>query len=161
MKTYMAPKFFVKREPECYIQCQACVNQCGGFDTHYYDAEDTEVRSREENCVGCHHCVPFCLTQAPTTSRNPLDYRENYNWRPDVIEGIIRQAKTGGVLLTGKCAWGICTTDLCLTKRVNPDIGARRLANLLRGWSIELKDILAPTEISQWSLRCLALRAMP
>ena len=43
---------------------------------------------------------------------------------------------------TGKCAWGICTTDLSLTKRVNPDIGARRLANLLRGWSLELKDIL-------------------
>jgi glutamate synthase domain-containing protein 2 len=43
---------------------------------------------------------------------------------------------------TGKCAWGICTTDLFLTKRVNPDIGARRLANLLRGWSLELKDIL-------------------
>jgi glutamate synthase domain-containing protein 2 len=43
---------------------------------------------------------------------------------------------------TGKCAWGICTTDLALTKRINPDIGARRLANMLRGWSIELKDIL-------------------
>jgi len=43
---------------------------------------------------------------------------------------------------TGKCAWGICTTDLRLTKRVNPDIGARRLSNLLRGWSLELKDIL-------------------
>ncbi|MCK4963757.1 MAG: alpha-hydroxy-acid oxidizing protein, partial [Dehalococcoidia bacterium] len=43
---------------------------------------------------------------------------------------------------TGKCAWGICTTDLALTKRINPDIGARRLSNLLRGWSLELKDIL-------------------
>jgi glutamate synthase domain-containing protein 2 len=43
---------------------------------------------------------------------------------------------------TGKCAWGICTTDLFLTKRVNPDIGARRLANLLRGWSLEFKDML-------------------
>jgi glutamate synthase domain-containing protein 2 len=43
---------------------------------------------------------------------------------------------------TGKCAWGICTTDLRLTKRVNPEIGSRRAANLLRGWSIELKDIL-------------------
>src|SRR4030043_2276668 len=28
---------------------------------------------------------------------------------------------------TGKCAWGICTSDLSLTKRVNPDIGTRRL----------------------------------
>jgi glutamate synthase domain-containing protein 2 len=43
---------------------------------------------------------------------------------------------------TGKCAWGICTTDLRLMKRVNPDIGTRRLSNLLRGWSLELKDIL-------------------
>jgi glutamate synthase domain-containing protein 2 len=43
---------------------------------------------------------------------------------------------------TGKCAWGICTTDLRLSKRINPDIGARRAANLLRSWSLELKDIL-------------------
>jgi glutamate synthase domain-containing protein 2 len=43
---------------------------------------------------------------------------------------------------TGKCAWGICTTDLRLSKRINPEIGARRAANLLRGWSLELKDIL-------------------
>ena len=43
---------------------------------------------------------------------------------------------------TGKCAWGICTSDPVLTKRINPDIGARRLVNLLKGWSVELKDIL-------------------
>ncbi|MBN1862769.1 MAG: IMP dehydrogenase, partial [Dehalococcoidales bacterium] len=43
---------------------------------------------------------------------------------------------------TGKCAWGICTTNLKLTRRINPDIGSRRLANLLRGWSLELKEIL-------------------
>ena len=43
---------------------------------------------------------------------------------------------------TGKCAWGICTSDPRLTKRINPDIGARRLSNLLRSWSLELKEIL-------------------
>ena len=58
VKTYIAPKFLVKRDPERCIQCQVCVNQCS-FDTHYYDAEDDEVRSREENCVGCHRCVLF------------------------------------------------------------------------------------------------------
>jgi len=77
-----------------------CVNQCT-FDAHYYDAEDDEVRSREENCVGCHRCVVFCPTQALTIRKNPLDYRENYNWRPEVIEDIIKQAESGGVLLTG------------------------------------------------------------
>jgi glutamate synthase domain-containing protein 2 len=43
---------------------------------------------------------------------------------------------------TGKCSWGITTTDTFLTKRINPEIGAQRLSNLLRGWSLELKDIL-------------------
>ena len=31
---------------------------------------------------------------------------------------------------------------MALTKRINPDIGTRRLANLLRGWSLEIKDML-------------------
>ncbi len=100
MKTYLPTKFIVERDPERCIQCQVCVNQCS-FDTHYYDAEDDEVRSREESCVGCHRCVLFCPTQALTIRRSPLDYRENYNWRPEVIEDIIKQAETGGVLLTG------------------------------------------------------------
>ncbi len=100
MKTYLPSKFIVERDPERCIQCQVCVNQCS-FDTHYYDAEDDEVRSREESCVGCHRCVLFCPTQALTIRRSPLDYRENYNWRPEVIEDIIKQAETGGMLLTG------------------------------------------------------------
>jgi len=90
----------VDRDPERCIECQVCVNQCS-FDVHYYDAEDDEVRSHEENCVGCHRCAVFCPTQALTIRRNPLDYRENYNWRPEAIEDVIKQAETGGVLLTG------------------------------------------------------------
>jgi len=77
-----------------------CVNQCT-FDVNSYDIEDDEMKSREENCVGCHRCVVFCPTEALTIRRNPLDYRENYNWRPEVIEDIIKQSETGGVLLTG------------------------------------------------------------
>jgi glutamate synthase domain-containing protein 2 len=100
VKTYLPPKFIVERDPEQCIQCQVCINQCT-FDTHYYDAEDDEVRSRQENCIGCHRCVTFCPTGALTVKNNPLDYRDNYNWRPEVIEDIIKQAETGGVLLTG------------------------------------------------------------
>lgn len=100
MKTYLPPKFLVEREQSRCIQCQVCVNQCS-FDAHYYDATDDEVKSREANCVGCHRCVVFCPTNAVNISRNTLDYRENYNWRPEVIEDIIKQAETGGVLLTG------------------------------------------------------------
>jgi len=100
MKTYLLPKFIVERDDSRCIRCEVCVNQCT-FDVHSYDIEDDEIRSREENCVGCHRCVVFCPTDALTIRRNPLDYRENYNWRPEVIEDIIKQSETGGVLLTG------------------------------------------------------------
>jgi glutamate synthase domain-containing protein 2 len=100
MKTYIAPKFLIKRDPDLCIQCKVCVNQCT-FEAQYYDAEDDEVKSRPENCVGCHRCELFCPTQALTIIRNPQEYRENYNWRPEVVEDILKQAETGGVLLTG------------------------------------------------------------
>ena len=43
---------------------------------------------------------------------------------------------------TGKCPWGIATTDLWLTKRINPEIGAKRLEGLLRGWSLEIMEMM-------------------
>ncbi|MHB1293633.1 MAG: glutamate synthase-related protein [Anaerolineae bacterium] len=43
---------------------------------------------------------------------------------------------------TGKCNWGIATQDPYLTKRLNPNIGARRLCNLLRAWSLEIKEMM-------------------
>jgi glutamate synthase domain-containing protein 2 len=100
MKTYLPPKFIVERDDSRCIRCEVCVNQCT-FDVHSYDTEDDEIKSCEEDCIGCHRCVIFCPTDALTIRRNPLDYRENYNWRPEVIEDIIKQSETGGVLLTG------------------------------------------------------------
>jgi len=43
---------------------------------------------------------------------------------------------------TGKCNWGICTQDPRLSGRVNPHIASRRLSNLLRAWSMEIKEML-------------------
>ena len=43
---------------------------------------------------------------------------------------------------TGKCNWGISTQDPFLTKRLNPNIGAKRLINLLRAWELEMKEML-------------------
>ncbi|MFN3699161.1 MAG: glutamate synthase-related protein, partial [Dictyoglomus sp.] len=43
---------------------------------------------------------------------------------------------------TGRCNWGIATQDPKLVKRLNPDIGARRVSNLLRAWAHEIKEML-------------------
>jgi glutamate synthase domain-containing protein 2 len=43
---------------------------------------------------------------------------------------------------SGKCNWGIATQDPYLTRRLNPEVATRRLANLLRGWGLEIKEML-------------------
>ena len=43
---------------------------------------------------------------------------------------------------TGKCNWGIATQVPELTKRLNPDIGAERLVNLVNAWSHEIMEMM-------------------
>ena len=42
----------------------------------------------------------------------------------------------------GKCAWGITTNQPDLVPRLQVDVAAERAANLLRGWSHEIKEML-------------------
>lgn len=43
---------------------------------------------------------------------------------------------------TGKCNWGIATQRADLVKRLNPDIAAERLINLVTAWNHEIKEIM-------------------
>ena len=43
---------------------------------------------------------------------------------------------------TGKCNWGIATQNPELVKRLNPEIGSRRLVNLMTAWRHEIKELL-------------------
>ncbi len=43
---------------------------------------------------------------------------------------------------TGKCNWGIATQRPELVKRLNPDIGYKRLVNLVTAWDHEIKEMM-------------------
>ena len=43
---------------------------------------------------------------------------------------------------TGKCPWGIATSDPWIGKRINPDIASQRLVNLLHAGVMEIKDMM-------------------
>lgn len=43
---------------------------------------------------------------------------------------------------TGKCPWGITTNNPYLAKRVNPEVAAENLVNLVHAWGHEMKEIL-------------------
>ena len=42
----------------------------------------------------------------------------------------------------GKCNWGIATQRSELVKRLNPDVGAERLVNLVTAWNHEIKEMM-------------------
>ncbi len=49
---------------------------------------------------------------------------------------------------SGKCNWGIATQDPELVKRLNPDIGSKRLVNLMNAWKHEIKEIIGAMGIN-------------
>ena len=49
---------------------------------------------------------------------------------------------------SGKCNWGIATQDPELVKRLNPDIGTKRLVNLMTAWKHEIKEIIGAMGIN-------------
>ncbi|MEO1785196.1 glutamate synthase-related protein [Thermodesulfobium sp. 4217-1] len=49
---------------------------------------------------------------------------------------------------TGNCSWGIATQRPDLVDRLNPDEVSKKLVNLIRGWSLELKEIMGALGIN-------------
>lgn len=43
---------------------------------------------------------------------------------------------------SGKCNWGIATQRDDLVKRLNPDLGCKRLVNLITAWQQEIKELM-------------------
>lgn len=43
---------------------------------------------------------------------------------------------------SGKCNWGIATQIPKLVKRLNPEIGYKRLVNLIKAWQHEIKEMM-------------------
>ena len=99
-KAKYRPEFFVERDEEKCIRCQVCVRMCSN-DVHVYYPETDTVFSDSLKCVGCHFCEDLCPTGAITIRRNESQIRENFHWSGTDVYNIIKQADTGGVLLTG------------------------------------------------------------
>ncbi len=97
---YSPSEYMVQRNGDLCIRCKVCVNQCT-YETHSYDEEGDNVKSDDENCVNCQRCTSLCPTGAIKIIKNPLSYKENYNWPHDTILDIKRQAESSGIILTG------------------------------------------------------------
>ena len=100
MMDYRTPEFEVERNTSRCISCGACVRQCS-YEVHYFDEDGKTVLADERKCVACHRCATICPTHAIKIKAFDMAYKTHHNWTPVVQQEILKQAETGGVLLSG------------------------------------------------------------
>jgi glutamate synthase domain-containing protein 2 len=95
---YLYPDFEVHRDIQKCITCRVCERQCAN-EVHSYDKDTNMMVADDSKCVNCHRCVSLCPTHALKIVKTDHCFKENANWKGEVIQNIYRQAGSGGVLL--------------------------------------------------------------
>jgi glutamate synthase domain-containing protein 2 len=97
MSSLIPAEFLVRIDYERCRRCKRCVLNCG-FGTLSF--EDRVVADHKK-CAACHRCAAFCPEGAITIEKNRLQFKDNSFWLPEYRKNIMRQAESGGMLLTG------------------------------------------------------------
>ncbi len=127
MTSELPPEFIVKIDYDRCRRCKRCVMNCSFGCIHFTD----RVVPEHKLCVACQRCVTYCPEHAITITKNELAYKENANWSPEIRKNILKQAETGGILLTGMgnprdypILWDHLLIDACQV--TNPSIDPLR-----------------------------------
>jgi len=127
MESQIPSEFVVNVNYEKCRRCKRCVLNCSFNAIEFKD----RVTPNSRLCVACHRCATLCPENAITINENPLDYKYNYNWTPEIRKNILKQAESGGILLTGMgnpapypIYWDNMVIDACQV--TNPSIDPLR-----------------------------------
>ncbi|RZB32928.1 MAG: hypothetical protein AEth_00274 [Candidatus Argoarchaeum ethanivorans] len=127
MISEIPPEFIVKIDYEQCKRCKRCVMNCSFGCMQFKD----RVIPDHKKCVACQRCVTFCPESAITITKNELSYKENANWTPEIRQNILKQAETGGMILSGmgnprayQILWDHLLIDACQV--TNPSIDPLR-----------------------------------
>ncbi len=140
----LPPEFIVRVDRERCIRCKRCVVNCG------FGALDFKngVVPDDTKCVACQRCTVVCPERAITVEENRLAYRANAYWTPSARKNILKQAETGGMLLTGMgndnpypVYWDHLLIDACQV--TNPSIDPLREPMELRTYLGRKPDALS------------------
>jgi len=148
-------EFIVKVDQEICRKCRRCVLNCSFGAISFQE----RVTLENEKCVACQRCAAFCPEGAITILKNPLAFKENYNWSEEIRKNIWRQAESGGMLLVGMgnpkpypIYWDHMLIDACQV--TNPSIDPLREPMELRTYlgskpdSLEFNSRMLETKIS-------------
>lgn len=95
---FQYPAFAVLRSESC-VSCGICIRECPNG-VHFYLKDGKTMGTDPRKCVACHRCAAFCPVGALRIVKDSHSYRENSNWSEQAITEVVKQAATGGVLLS-------------------------------------------------------------
>ncbi len=155
MESQLPAEFVVNVDHEKCRRCKRCVINCSFSAIEFKD----RVMPNNRLCVACHRCATFCPENAITITENPLDYKYGYNWTPEIRKNILKQAESGGIILTGMgnpkpypIYWDHMLIDACQV--TNPSIDPLREPMELRTYlgakpeCLDLDDVSLKTELA-------------
>lgn len=96
---YIYPRYEVERRENRCSGCGLCVKECS-YGVHYFAKDGRTLLSDDAKCVNCQRCVATCPSHAIKIVKSNCDFKENANWSGDAIREIMKQAGSGGVLLS-------------------------------------------------------------
>lgn len=163
MISQVPPEFIVDINEKKCVRCKRCTNECG-FSALTYSKEFDCILADDSKCVACQRCTTFCPKHAIRIENNPQVYKHNDNFTDVIRKNILKQAETGGILVTSMgcdkpypVLWDYMLIDACQV--TNPSIDPLREPMELRtflgkkpdrlefendGNGIKLKTELAP-----------------
>ena len=95
---FLYPEYEVIRSNRC-VNCRICERECANG-VHLFDVKTKTMVAQEEKCVNCQRCVAMCPVRALKIVESNNRFRANANWTDSAIREIVKQAGTGGVLLS-------------------------------------------------------------
>lgn len=127
MSSQIPAEFTVNIDYDRCRRCRRCVMNCSFGCMQFKD----KVVPDHKKCVACHRCVTYCPESVITISKNKLTYKESANWTSEIRQNILKQAETGGILLSGmgnprpqQILWDHMLIDACQV--TNPSIDPLR-----------------------------------
>ena len=96
---FFYPEFEVVRNDIKCTRCRVCEKECANV-VHYYSENGKVMLSDDTKCVDCLRCVAVCPVHALKIVKSNCNFRDNANWSNDTIKAAVKQAGSGGVLLS-------------------------------------------------------------
>lgn len=92
------PRYKISIDREQCMDCGRCIENCS---YGVFRREGDRIITESRKCTACMRCIAMCPRDAITLTENPVDYRSHPVWTREAREDVIRQARSGKIILSG------------------------------------------------------------